>query len=52
METRATPKKIAVIGGTGLIGSAVMGLLESGGHDASSISRSSGADVLTGAGLE
>lgn len=43
--------KISVIGATGLIGSTVVDLLESDGHDVVAASRASGADVLTGDGL-
>ena len=44
--------KIAVIGGTGLIGSAVTSRLHQAGHSVSSVSRRSGADLLTGEGLD
>lgn len=43
---------VAVIGGTGLVGAEVMTALRALGHDAVSLSRSSGVDVLTGAGLD
>jgi uncharacterized protein YbjT (DUF2867 family) len=43
--------KIAVIGASGLIGTKVVGLLTSQGHDVVAAARSSGVDVLTGAGL-
>jgi uncharacterized protein YbjT (DUF2867 family) len=43
--------KIAVIGGTGLIGSQVVKLLNAGGHEAVPLSPSSGVDVLSGQGL-
>lgn len=43
--------KIVVIGGTGLIGSQVVTMLEEHGHDAIAASPSSGVDTLTGAGL-
>jgi uncharacterized protein YbjT (DUF2867 family) len=43
--------KIAVIG-TGLIGSQVVRKLTAAGHDATGHSRSTGLDLLTGAGLE
>lgn len=43
--------KITVIGATGLIGAKVVDLLEGDGHDVVAASRSSGADVLSGAGL-
>lgn len=42
---------IAVVGASGLIGSKVVELLRSEGHDVVASSRSSGVDVLTGAGL-
>jgi len=43
--------KIAVIGGTGLIGSQVVKILNAGGHEAVPSSPSSGLDLLSGAGL-
>ncbi|GAA1993269.1 SDR family oxidoreductase [Catenulispora subtropica] len=43
--------KIAVIGGTGLIGSQVVNILNEGGHEAVPHSLSSGVDLLTGQGL-
>jgi uncharacterized protein YbjT (DUF2867 family) len=43
--------KIAVIGGTGLIGSQVVKLLNEDGHEAVPHSLSSGVDLLTGQGL-
>lgn len=43
--------KIAVIGGTGLIGSQVVRLLTAGGHDVLPLSPSTGVDLLTGSGL-
>jgi uncharacterized protein YbjT (DUF2867 family) len=43
--------KITVIGATGLIGSQVVDLLGTAGHDVVAASRGSGADVLTGDGL-
>src|SRR5215472_762592 len=42
---------IAVIGGTGLIGSQVVKILRAGGHEAVPHSPSSGVDLLTGQGL-
>jgi uncharacterized protein YbjT (DUF2867 family) len=42
---------IAVIGGTGLIGSQVVKILNEGGHEAVPHSLSSGVDLLTGHGL-
>ena len=43
--------KIAVIGGTGLIGSQVVTMLNAGGHEAVPYSQSTGVDVLSGQGL-
>ncbi|MEV4619481.1 NAD(P)H-binding protein [Asanoa sp. NPDC049573] len=43
--------KIAVIGGTGLIGSQVVKLVNLGGHEAVPLSPSNGVDLLTGTGL-
>ena len=43
--------KIAVIGGTGLIGSQVVKILNAGGHQAVPYSPSTGVDLLTGQGL-
>ena len=43
--------KIAVIGGTGLIGSQVVKILNAGGHDAVPHSPASGLDLLSGRGL-
>ena len=44
--------KIAVIGGTGLIGSQVVENLNGAGHQAVPHSQSTGVDVITGRGLE
>jgi uncharacterized protein YbjT (DUF2867 family) len=44
--------KITVMGATGQIGSQVVDLLRADGHDVVASSRSSGADVLTGQGLD
>jgi uncharacterized protein YbjT (DUF2867 family) len=44
--------KIAVIGGTGLIGSQVVKILNAAGHEAVPSSPSSGLDLLTGTGLD
>ncbi|OEV31176.1 LysR family transcriptional regulator [Streptomyces nanshensis] len=44
--------KVAVIGGTGLIGSQVVADLNSAGHEAVPHSLSTGVDVITGQGLE
>jgi uncharacterized protein YbjT (DUF2867 family) len=44
--------KIAVLGGTGLIGSQVVKILEGEGHEAAPLSPSTGVDLLTGEGLD
>ena len=44
--------KIAVLGGTGLIGSKVVNNLTAGGHEAVPCSPSTGVDIITGKGLE
>ncbi|MGY5125172.1 SDR family oxidoreductase [Streptomyces nigrescens] len=44
--------KIAVIGGTGLIGSQVVKKLNAAGHEAVPHSQSTGVDVITGQGVE
>jgi uncharacterized protein YbjT (DUF2867 family) len=44
--------KIAVIGGTGLIGSQVVRNLNAAGHQAVPHSQSTGVDIITGQGLE
>ena len=44
--------KIAVLGGTGLIGSQVVTILQAQGHEAVPLSPSNGADLLTGEGLD
>src|SRR5215207_5663789 len=43
--------RIAVAGATGRVGHHVVEILESGGHEVVAISRSTGVDVITGAGL-
>ncbi|OBK73287.1 SDR family oxidoreductase [Mycobacterium sp. 1274761.0] len=43
--------KIAVIGASGLIGSKLVDLLTTDGHDVAAASRNTGVDVLTGEGL-
>src|ERR1700709_1068925 len=48
---RSHTMKIVVIGGTGLIGSGVVGALTGGGHDAVAAAPSTGVNVLTGEGL-
>jgi uncharacterized protein YbjT (DUF2867 family) len=45
------PKRIAVAGATGRVGSHLVDVLEAGGHDVVAISRSTGVDVITGEGL-
>ena len=45
------PKKIAVAGATGRVGSHVVDVLEEGGHDVVGISRATGVDIVTGEGL-
>lgn len=47
-----TGRKIAVAGGTGRVGRHVVEILRAGGHEAISMSRASGVDVVTGEGLE
>ena len=42
--------KVAVIGGSGLVGRALVARLEWDGHEAAAVSRSAGIDVLTGDG--
>ncbi len=49
--TTTPPMRVAVIGGSGLAGSAVVRSLGRRGHKAVSISRGSGVDVTTGDGL-
>jgi len=44
--------RIAVIGGTGLVGGHTVQALTAAGHDAVSVARSTGVDVTTGDGLE
>lgn len=43
--------KLAVIGATGQIGSRVVELLRTAGHEVTGVSRSSGVDVVTGSGV-
>jgi len=45
------PKKIAVAGATGRVGSHVVDVLEEGGHDVVGISRATGVDIVTGEAL-
>jgi uncharacterized protein YbjT (DUF2867 family) len=44
--------KVVVIGGTGLIGSKVVTLLDDAGHEAVAASPASGVDTMTGEGLD
>lgn len=44
--------KIVIIGGTGLIGSKTLRILQERGHDVLAASPNSGVDTLTGAGLD
>jgi uncharacterized protein YbjT (DUF2867 family) len=44
--------RVAVIGGTGLVGRHTVDALAAAGHDAVVVSRSVGVDVVTGAGLD
>lgn len=44
--------RIAVAGGTGVVGSHVVETLRAGGHDVVVLSRGSGVDLTTGAGLD
>ncbi|WP_281180174.1 SDR family oxidoreductase [Nocardia acidivorans] len=45
------PLRIAVLGGTGLIGAHIVAALSAAGHDAAALSRSTGIDLFTGDGL-
>lgn len=44
--------KIAVAGGTGVVGTPLVGVLRSSGHEVVVLARSTGVDLVTGAGLE
>ncbi|MEV4532734.1 NAD-dependent epimerase/dehydratase family protein [Asanoa sp. NPDC049518] len=44
--------RVAVIGGTGLVGRQTVAALEAKGHDPVAVSRKTGVDVTTGAGLD
>jgi uncharacterized protein YbjT (DUF2867 family) len=44
--------KLTVIGGTGLIGSQVVGKLTAAGHQAVPAALSTGLDLITGRGLD
>src|SRR5258708_19567692 len=50
-QRRVIEMKIAVIGGTGLIGSQVVKILNASGHEAVPHSSSTGLDLLSGRGL-
>lgn len=43
--------RVAVAGGTGLLGRQVVAALRAGGHDAVVVARATGVDLTTGAGL-
>ena len=43
--------RITVVGASGLIGTKVVALLSADGHEVMAASRSSGVDVVSGAGL-
>jgi len=49
---QANNKRIAVAGATGRVGSHVVDVLKTRGHDVVEISRSTGVDVVTGEGLD
>ena len=44
--------RIAVAGGTGLVGRLVVSLVEQAGHQLAVLARSHGVDLTTGAGLD
>jgi uncharacterized protein YbjT (DUF2867 family) len=44
--------RVAVAGGTGLVGRRVVAHLEAGGHEVAVLARSRGVDVVSGAGLD
>jgi uncharacterized protein YbjT (DUF2867 family) len=44
--------RVAVVGGTGLVGRYTVEALEQAGHEAIVVARSGGVDVTTGAGLD
>src|SRR5689334_3531258 len=50
-EPKGNSMKIVVIGGTGLIGSQVVGRLREHGHEAVAASPNTGVNTLTGEGL-
>jgi uncharacterized protein YbjT (DUF2867 family) len=47
-----SPRKIAVAGGTGLVGRYVVAVLRARGHEPVVLARSTGVDLTTGAGLD
>jgi uncharacterized protein YbjT (DUF2867 family) len=47
----SAPKKIAVAGATGRVGSHLVDILEAQGHEVAAMSRTRGVDVITGEGL-
>jgi len=44
--------RVVVLGGTGAMGAALSGVLGDRGHDVVAVSRSTGVDAATGAGLD
>src|SRR5262245_53136760 len=52
IDKGVTYMNIAVAGGTGLIGSQVVKILQAAGHGAVPLSPSTGVDLLTGEGLD
>jgi uncharacterized protein YbjT (DUF2867 family) len=52
MQTENGSQKIAVTGATGRLGTPLVEILEERGHDVVPIARSTGADVVTGEGLD
>jgi uncharacterized protein YbjT (DUF2867 family) len=51
LQSRRLEMRVAVVGGTGLVGQHVVRALRGSGHEALVVARSTGVDVLTGAGL-
>ena len=52
LDMIAEPKRIAVIGSTGLVGRQLVELLRASGHATVGVSQESGVDMLTGDGLD
>ncbi|WP_236655525.1 SDR family oxidoreductase [Streptacidiphilus carbonis] len=52
MDTSKKQMRVAVAGGTGVVGRLVVAALEAEGHEAVVLSRSKGVDLTTGAGLD